>query len=188
METSATPEPRPPQLSATGRVILGMIAFGKTTGYEIKQFVDRTIRYFWAASYGQIYPELKRLEQQGLVRGRPEPSGDRARTVYELTQAGERALQGWLASGEEPFYELRDEGMLKLFFSDSLPERRIENIRAMRAREERMLAHLRTIEPHAGGGPAGAYLTLQLGIASAEWLIDWCAATERRLAAEGEKE
>ncbi len=188
MQDPPTPDPVSPELSGIGRVILGMIAFGRTTGYDIKQFVDKTIRHFWAASYGQIYPELKRLEEEGLVRGRPEPSGGRARTVYQLTEAGERALKGWLATDEDPLYELRDEGMLKLFFSDSLPEMRIANIRAMRAREERTLAHLRTIEPHASKGPPGPYLTLQLGIGSAEWLIDWCAATERRLAAESEKE
>jgi PadR family transcriptional regulator AphA len=188
MTTSPAPEPRPPELSPTGRVILGMIVFGKTTGYEIKQFVDSTTRNFWAASYGQIYPELKRLEDQGLVRGRPEPSGARPRTVYELTEAGQEALESWLASDDEPLYELRDEGMLKLFFSDSLPERRIENIRAMRERQERKLAHLRGLEPHASQGPAGAYLTLQLGIASTQCLIDWCAAAERRLAAEPEQE
>src|ERR1700755_3639592 len=86
-------EPPVTKLSPIGRVILGMIAFGKRTGYDIKTFVDRTARYFWAASYGQIYPELKRLEDQGLVRGRPEPSGERARTVYELTEAGTAALE-----------------------------------------------------------------------------------------------
>src|SRR5260370_4639263 len=117
-----------------------MVAFGKRTGYDIKAFVDSTTRNFWAASYGQIYPELKRLEDQGLVRGRPEPSGARPRTVYELTEAGQHALESWLALDEEPLYELRDEGMLKLFFSDSLPERRIENIPAMRERHERQLA------------------------------------------------
>ena len=131
-------------LSATGRVVLGLIPFGKRTGYDIKTFVDKTTRYFWAASYGQIYPELKHLEEQGLVRGRPEPSGGRARTVYELTDAGEAALEAWLASEEEPLYELRDEGMLKLFFSDSLPEQRIEIVRAMRearrARRSRICA------------------------------------------------
>src|ERR1700726_4274166 len=140
MATPSASEPPPPELSGIARVILGMIAFGRTTGYDIKQTVDRTTRHFWAASYGQIYPELKRLEDQGLVRGRPEPSGARARTVYQLTEAAERGLRGWLASEDEPVYELRDEGMLKLFFSDSLPERRIENIRAMRARDERPLA------------------------------------------------
>src|SRR5436190_15434652 len=110
-----TPDPQqlPVELSATGRVILGLIAFGRCTGYDIKTFVDRTTRYFWAASYGQIYPELKRLEDQGLVRGRAEPSGGRARTVYELTEAGKAALEHWLGAGDEPSYELRDEGMLK---------------------------------------------------------------------------
>lgn len=176
------------ELSPTGRVILGMIAFGKRTGYDIKTFVDRTTRYFWAASYGQIYPELKRLEDQGLVCGRPEPSGGRARVVYELTKAGKAALQHWLGADEEPSYELRDEGMLKLFFSDSLPERRIEIVRAVRTREERDLAHLRSIEPYANKGPTGSYLTLQLGIGFTESIIKWCEATERQLAAETEEE
>jgi DNA-binding PadR family transcriptional regulator len=180
----ATP---PVELSPTGRVILGLIAFGKRTGYDIKTFVDKTTRYFWAASYGQIYPELKRLEDRGLVRGRPEPSGGRARTVYELTDAGEAALEHWLGSDDEQLYELRDEGMLKLFLSDSLPEQRIDIVRAMRRREERALAHLRAIEPHAKEGPAGSYLTLQLGIGLTEWTIKWCEATERQLAAESEE-
>jgi DNA-binding PadR family transcriptional regulator len=181
-------ETRPPVLSATARVVLGLIPFGRRTGYDMKTFVDKTTRYFWAASYGQIYPELKRLEERGLVRGRPEPSGGRARTVYELSEAGETALKAWLASGDEPQYELRDEGMLRLFFSDSLPEHRIEIVRAIRTREERGLAHLRSIEPHASNGPAGAHLTLQMGIGLTEWTIGWCEATERRLATEKRKE
>jgi DNA-binding PadR family transcriptional regulator len=175
-------------LSPTGRVILGTIALGRRTGYDIKSFIDRTARYFWAASYGQLYPELKRLEDQGLVRGRPEPSGGRARTVYELTDAGTAALRRWLESDDAPSYALRDEGMLKLFLSDSLPERRIDIVRAIRTREERALAHLRSIEPHAGQGPAGPYLTLQMGIGLTEWTIKWCEATERRLAADSEEE
>jgi PadR family transcriptional regulator, regulatory protein AphA len=182
------PEDRPQGLTPTGRVILGLIAFGKRTGYDMKAFVDKTTRYFWAASYGQIYPELKRFEEQGLVEGRPEPSGGRARTVYELTEAGEAALKAWLASDDEQLYELRDEGMLKLFFSDSLPEQRIEIVRAIRTREERALAHLRSIEPHASKGPKGSYLTLQMGIGLSEWTIEWCEATERRLAMETDKD
>ncbi|HUO70136.1 MAG TPA: PadR family transcriptional regulator [Solirubrobacteraceae bacterium] len=186
----ATPEPTPQaeplELTPTGKVILGMLAFGKNTGYEIKQFVDKSTRFFWAASYGQIYPELKRLEDQGLVRGRSEPSGGRARTVFELTDAGSAALNRWLSADEEQLYELRDEGMLKLFFSDCAPERRIENIRAMRERQERKLAQLREIEPIAQRGPEGPRLTLELGIGFTQWMVDWCRATERRLAGEHE--
>src|SRR5436305_12327960 len=172
------------ELSATGRVILGMIAFGKHTGYDIKQLVDKSTRHFWAASYGQIYPELRRLEEAGLIRGRSEPSGARARTVYELTGAGQTELLAWLGSDGEPVYELRDEGMLKLFFSDALPERRIENVRQMRLRQERKLEQLRSIEPVASHGPAGPRLTLELGIDFTQWLVAWCETTERRLAAD----
>ena len=61
-------------------------------------------------------------------------------------------------------------------------------LRRMRGREERALAHLRSLEPHASQGPTGSYLTLQMGIGLAEWTIEWCRTTERRLAAEAAKE
>jgi DNA-binding PadR family transcriptional regulator len=124
--SSPDTDPLSGALSATGRVVLGLIPFGRRTGYDMKTFVDRTTRHFWAASYGQIYPELKKLQERGLIRGHAEPSGERARTVYDLTETGQDALEAWLSSVEEPHYELRDEGMLKLFFSDSAPDRRIE--------------------------------------------------------------
>ncbi len=176
------------ETTPTGRVILGMLALGKSTGYDIKQFVDKSTRHFWAASYGQIYPELKRLQDAGLITGREEPTGGRARTVYALTEAGRRALEQWLCSLDVPLYELRDEGMLKLFFSDTMPERRIENIRQMRERHELKLAQLRAIESHASEGPLGPRMTLELGIGFTQWFIDWCAQAERRLATDPEYE
>ena len=177
--TPATPAP----LTATGRVILGMLSLGKQSGYDIKHFVDKTTRHFWAASYGQIYPELRRLEEQGLVHGRSEPTGGRARTLFELTDAGREALRSWLQSDMEPINELRDEGMLKLFFSDFAdPQLRIKNIRAMRKLHERTLSQLRALEPHASAGPRGPYLTLQLGMEMNQQVIDWCRAAETDLA------
>jgi DNA-binding PadR family transcriptional regulator len=180
----ALPEPLPaaPDLTPTGRVILGMVASGVRTGYDIKQLVDKSTRHFWAASYGQIYPELKRLEDQGLVRGRPEPTGGRPRMVYELTSAGELALDAWLASDQEPSYEVRDEGMLKLFFSDQAdPALRLANIVAMRERQQRKLAQLRALEPMADEMPPGKAMTLSLGIRLTNSFIEWCEEAERRL-------
>ncbi len=171
----------PRELTPTARVILGMLALGKNTGYDIKQLVDKSTRHFWAASYGQIYPELRRLEAGGLVRGRPEPTGGRARTVYELTQAGARALEDWLSADELPLYEVRDEGLLKLFFSDALPERRIAIVRAIRERMERKLEQLEAL---GTPGMAGPDMTLSLGIGVTRQYIEWCEATERRLARE----
>jgi DNA-binding PadR family transcriptional regulator len=175
-------------LTPTGRVILGMIAFGRETGYEIKQLVDLSTRHFWAASYGQIYPELRRLEEQGLVQSRSEPSGARARTVYQLTDAGQRALDEWLSSSGDLMYELRDEGMLKLFFSDVSPKTRIDNIRAMRGQYERKLEQLTALQAKAEGMRTGPRLTLEMGIGVTRSLIDWCDATARRLTADEQDE
>jgi len=80
-------------------------------------------------------------------------------------------------------YELRDEGMLKLFFSDFAPETRLDQIRVIRATQEAKLAQLRAIEPHAKEGREGPLLTLRLGIALTESIISWCEEAERALAA-----
>ena len=102
-------------------VILGLLAVRPLAGYDIKAIVDRSTRFFWAASYGQIYPELRRLEAEGLVQGEDAPNGGRQRRVYSLTPAGRQALVEWLL-GTTVTIELRDESLLRLFFADALPQ------------------------------------------------------------------
>jgi PadR family transcriptional regulator, regulatory protein AphA len=176
-----------PSLSPTARVILGMIRLGRRTGYDIKQLVDHSTRFFWAASYGQIYPELRRLEAAGLVEGRADATGGRQRTVYELTAAGERALEDWLTDPAELTYELRDEGLLKFFFADALSrEQTIEHLRRMRTRHEATVGRLREIEPYARAerdehGHEFPYLTLQGGIAYHGSSARWCREMEEHL-------
>src|SRR2546427_2677519 len=106
--------------NAVTPVVLGLLSLGPRSGYDIKTVVDRSTRFFWAASYGQIYPELRRLEEAGLIEGEDDPTGGRQRRAYTLTPAGDAALDEWLRSDEEPTYELRDEALLKLFFSGEL--------------------------------------------------------------------
>ena len=65
------------ELSPTAHVILGTLGWRPMSGYEIKSVVDKSTRFFWAASYGQIYPELKRLSETGLVQGIDSPTGGR---------------------------------------------------------------------------------------------------------------
>src|SRR6187401_1825691 len=108
------------QLSATAYVILGLVRNEPRSGYEIKALVDNSTRFFWAASYGQIYPELKRLSAAGLIEGVDAPRGERKRTVYAITGAGEESLVEWLRQPPAT-YEMREEGLLKLFFAGALP-------------------------------------------------------------------
>jgi DNA-binding PadR family transcriptional regulator len=170
------------ELGSTAYVILGMLRHGPRSGYEIKRLVDNSIRFFWAASYGQIYPELRRLEEAGLVEGASQPTGGRKRTVYKLTEAGREELRRWLAEPPEVF-ELRDEALLKLFFAGAAqPGKASEIIEAKRRLMEDKLAALRAIEPHAAAVASSdpfPYLVLRYGLESSEWVIGWC---ERALA------
>src|SRR4029078_4855630 len=72
--------------------ILGLIAQKPRSGYDLKRAIDRTIRHFWAASSGQIYPALRRLEAAGWIAGDDAPRGARARRIYRITPAGSAGL------------------------------------------------------------------------------------------------
>lgn len=169
-------------LSNTALVVLGMLSGGPKTGYDIKALVDNSTRFFWSASYGQIYPDLKTLEEDGLVRGESVPRGGRARTVYELTPEGREALRSWLTSSEELTHEIRDEGVLKLFFSDALgPEERRDTLAAMRLRYEGIAARLRERAAPTGEPEGSAALTARFGAEMYEWLAGWCLRTEQEL-------
>jgi PadR family transcriptional regulator, regulatory protein AphA len=162
------------ELSATGRVILGMLAIRPQSGYEIKSLVDDSTRFFWAASYGQIYPELHRLADAGLIEGRSRPQGGRKRTVYRLTRGGRRELRAWLERPAEVL-ELRDEGLLQLFFSGARPEGARDVLEGKRALHVEKLERLREIEPAVkGAGDPFCHMVLRYGIAMSEFSIGWC--------------
>ena len=179
------------ELSATGKVILGMLAARPRSGYEIKQLVDHSARFFWAASYGQIYPELKRLEDAGLVAGSDASQGARQRTVYKLTAKGKRAAREWIKSDPQVF-ELRDEGLLELFFAGSIEPARTAEIARERAElAASTAAELTELEDmvkrlERDGGPdysadSGSRAALRYGIEMNEWTAEWFERAARDL-------
>jgi DNA-binding PadR family transcriptional regulator len=168
-------------MNAVTPVILGLLSFGPRSGYEIKATVDRSTRFFWAASYGQIYPELNRLEREGLVKSEDASNGARRRRVYELTAAGRTALVDWLF-GRDVTIELRDESLLRLFFADALPrEQALGLLEGRRRGHEEYLAVLRAIDDIPGEDPPFVDLVLRWGIAFNEWGAQWCSEQLERL-------
>jgi PadR family transcriptional regulator AphA len=161
------------ELSATAKVILGMLAQRPRSGYEIKSLVDHSTRYFWAASYGQIYPELRRLADAGLIEGTDSPTGGRQRTIYELTRAGRQALDEWHEQPAEVL-EYRDEAMLKLFFAGAVAPERASEIARHRSEQSLEIADaLRAVEEQAEGKDQPAYTVLRFGIDLNEFIADW---------------
>jgi len=168
-----------------------MLAGRPRSGYEIKQLVDSSARFFWAASYGQIYPELKKLEKAGLISGDDSSTGARQRTTFRLTAKGRRAAREWMATPPEVL-EMRDEGLLQLFFAGSIDPKRAAEIARERAAISREKAdQLRAIarQIDEAGTPegaearpdAGSLAVLRYGIAASEWTAEWFERTAEDL-------
>ena len=166
------------ELSPTAYVVLGMLRLGLQTGYDIKQLVDKSTRFFWAASYGQIYPELKRLEERGLVEGAADPQGGRRRRTYALTGQGEAALEEWLRTPEDVTLEMRDSALLRLFFASNLPPADAAAIaRAAGDRHAEVVRALEQLDP-----PAGMTRTVRdFGLDFHRWCVDRFAQMEKEL-------
>jgi DNA-binding PadR family transcriptional regulator len=165
--------------------VLGLIEQRPRTGYDIKRAIERTIRHFWAASPGQIYPELRRLEQSGWIEGVDEPNGGRQRRVYRITPAGTAALQGWLA-GMETRIELRDESLLRLFFADAIPfEHGLGLLAGRREGYRQMLEYLVRLDDGSGvSDPPFIDLVYRWGLDYCRWGVEWCDQQAQRMRAE----
>jgi PadR family transcriptional regulator, regulatory protein AphA len=167
--------------SAVTWAVLGLLEQRPRSGYDVKRAVDRTIRHFWAASYGQIYPELRRLEEAGWIEGSDGSRGARSRRVYSVTAEGHRALLDWLR-GRETRIELRDESLLRLFFADALPaDQALGLLEARREGYREMLAYLTSLDDGTGPDPPYIDLVYRWALDYCEWGIGWCEQQERRL-------
>lgn len=170
-------------------VILGMIRLGQRSGYEIKQAVQLSIRFFWTISQAQIYPTLDMLERARLIEGHDDPQGRRPRRVYDVTPEGESVLVAWLRNEEPLPFELRDVGLLKVFFADLLDRQpALELIDKIEQRSRERVAQLEAIQPVAAfaaedEGVEFPLVTLRLGIAYHQAMADECAVIRRELAA-----
>ncbi|MGL4827810.1 MAG: PadR family transcriptional regulator [Vibrio sp.] len=77
-------------------VILTVLSTRDATGYDITKEFSASIGYFWKASHQQVYRELNKMGEQGLVTCVLEPQeGKPDRKVYSITQTGRSALGEW---------------------------------------------------------------------------------------------
>ena len=174
-------------LSPTAKIILGFLRFRPRSGYDIKQSVEISTQFFWGASFGQIYPELRRLEEAGLVE--VESEGGRGRKVYRLTTAGERDARRLVPRTTASCSSIATRALLRLFFSDLTdPSTALDNVRRMREWREQAVAFFRAqIEPHAQEDVELGYRfpqrALEFGIAWLDAQAEWLAELERELTA-----
>ena len=106
------------RLTATSYLVLGLLAReGPSTPYELEQHVRATLGNFWSFPHTLLYSEPPRLATLGLVTETRETDG-RRRRLFAITPAGHAALSAWLDRPSSARTELRDPGLLQLFFVD----------------------------------------------------------------------
>lgn len=168
--------------------ILGLLDQKEQSGYDIAASFSSSISDFWNANHSQIYPELRRLTEAGLVTYRVEISGQvLERKVYSLTEEGRRDFLSWLDEEAPIAPSPKDVFRLRMFFSARLsPERRQALIRheleQHRDRLERLKEKLESYALLPAEDPRfGDYLVLRGAVMREEthccWLEECLAET-----------
>jgi PadR family transcriptional regulator AphA len=107
------------KLSTTGGAVLGLVAFGERSGYELARLAERSVAHVWTPSQSQIYKTLPRLVAAGLARRRDvEQRGRPDKSLYRISGKGRAALRQWLDEVEDDPASGRVVFPLKLFFCE----------------------------------------------------------------------
>ena len=127
-------------------VLLGLLTIESMSGYDLGQTVRGSVGFFWNESYGQIYPNLKKLAADGLVTSKKErQKGKPGRHIYSITKKGREHLASWLAV--PPQAEIpRNELLLKLFFGAQFSaEISAGYVESMAESEQRSLLFIKSV-------------------------------------------
>jgi DNA-binding PadR family transcriptional regulator len=189
-------------VSVLGHTLLGLLARGPASGLDLARALEQRIAFFWHARHSQVYPELVRLEANGLVAHTVVPQRDRPdKKVYDLTARGREVLLDWLVSATDP-PQIRDAFLVKVTsFWLVEPARAVELLLEQARGHEERLAMLEGIERGMQAdfqaaivdpaAPAFAtYLSLQRGLSYEREYAAWCrwAAEYVRLHAGGDRD
>lgn len=159
------------QLSPISYVVLGLVAAGATTPYDMKQTAARSVGYFWNFPHSQLYAEPWRLAGLGLLSEERETEG-RRRRVYTLTPEGRKALDEWLREPTNEQPQIRDTGLLKLFFGEGLsPDELVALARAQEQAHQARLAVYQAKQPEIEAPQHAA--TLRAGLRFEQLFVDF---------------
>jgi PadR family transcriptional regulator, regulatory protein AphA len=163
------------KLTPTSYIVLGLLeaADGEATPYDLKQAMAVSVDHFWSTPHAQVYREPERLATAGHLTERRESSG-RRRRFYAITETGRAALAAWRSTAPDDLPELRDAGVLKLFFGADPATVATHQI-AVHTTQLTAYETLRTqIAAHV---PAGQLRALDVGIAHERAMIGIWRAT-----------
>jgi PadR family transcriptional regulator, regulatory protein AphA len=154
--------------------LLGAIADQPRSGYALLKHFEQSLAYAWPASHSQIYPELARLLEDGLIE--QAASGARGSKTYALTDAGVAEIRRWLRE-TEPDRRVRSDAALRVFFLWLLePDEAVDQLVRERDYWRDTLAEFERIqdEPTGAGRKARMFrIALEGGIGTVTARLEW---------------
>lgn len=167
-------------------VILGFLMEGNMNGYNIKNFMCCSTANFFNASFGSIYPALKRLESKGLITSKEVVEGGKYKKEYEISEDGKYEFIQWL---EQPVNLASggNEHLLKVFFFKHIEKEKAQtNIKRIINAAKEELSSLGKLEPCIKGkSDEYKFSTLTFGVEYYKLIINWY---ERFLERQGKEE
>jgi len=106
-------------MKKTRYVLLGLLQEEDLSGYEMKKIIDKRMSFFWQESFGQIYPELNKMAEEGLVEilgTESEGNIKREKIRYKIIPKGEKEFKKWMEEENEKD-TVRSEFLLKMYLS-----------------------------------------------------------------------
>jgi PadR family transcriptional regulator AphA len=113
------------QLGAADHALLGLLRLGPRHGYELAPYFlsDGTLGLVCTLGVSRLYALLHTLEELGLVHAESSVvSGGPPRKVFSLTEAGISAFETWLDHPIRRLRQIRQDFLLKLYFSQQLAD------------------------------------------------------------------
>ena len=170
---------------ALRHVILTLLHRNPATGYDIVKEFDTVVGYFWSASHQQVYRDLAKLAEEGLVRFTRVPQDEKPdRKVYELTEAGQEVLREWIESPIQP-RKLHDELLVRLLAGELVGSVALRSLLAgqQKLRQQKLEDYRRIEKEHFAEHPLEtlppvhqlACMMLRLGIRGEEAWLEWAA-------------
>lgn len=130
--------------------VLGLLTEGPASGYDLLKLFDVSLSNVWPATQSQLYTELGKLSDAGLVTVSAE--GPRGRKEYAITAEGSAELRRWLTE-VEPTAVQRSDMLLRVFFLSQVPPEEARAYFQDRiGRVSKVLEHLEAIKPMVESG------------------------------------
>ena len=170
---------------ALAHAILAVLTGNPCSGYDLRKNFEGSVGFFWRATFQQVYRELAKLEEQGLLTAETIQQSQRPdKRIYSVTPNGRQYLQDWIAQ-PVAVSPIKDDLLVKLFVGHLVPIHTL-----LVELEQHRQAHLEQLATYEvitqkyfpevdrlSGAKKFQYLTLRNGIHYEQGWLAWCSET-----------